>query len=129
MPPITTDQDELPVPKLCREILVAIEGLERWESSEGDEHLDFFEYLLEDLEATTDSRRGGFPLIRQLSIDDQDEIIKKLEELDEFAKEIKELEPEKRQEQYSNEEIQEKINEAETIYTRFMRLEEGYSTA
>ena len=127
-PPVaSTNTDELPIPKLCREMLIAIEGLNNWDSHEGDEHLDFFGYLLEDLNATSDSRRGSFPLIEQLNIDDQDEIIESLEGLNKFAEELKEMDPEERQAQYTDAEVQEKIAKAEEIYDHLTRLEESHT--
>jgi hypothetical protein len=123
----STSTDELPIPKLCREMLIAIEGLNNWDSHEGDEHLDFFGYLLEDLNTTSDSRRGSFPLIEQLNVDNHDDIIESLEELNEFAEELKEVDPEERQAQYTDAEVQERVEKAEEIYDHLARLEESYT--
>lgn len=123
-----TDTDELPVSKLCRETLVAIEGLKNWDTQEEDEYLEFFGYILEDLDSTGDSRRGGFPLIERLNIEEDDEVIKKIEQLDEFATDIKQLDPEERGDQYDEDQVQEMIKMAEQIYSLFDNLETGYGS-
>jgi len=123
---IQADVDELPVSKLCRETLVAIEGLQMWDESDGDEYLDFFGYLLEDLRTTTESRQGGFPLIEQLDLDDNSEIVRKLRELDSFATEMKQIDPSERHQKYDREEIKRRVNDAEEIYSFFNDIESSH---
>lgn len=119
--------EDLPVSKLCREMLAGITSLKKWDTEECDEYLDFFGYVLDDLESETKTRRGSFPLIDRLRLEEGDEIRSELKEIDNFARKIKRMSIEERKDELSDEQVKKKVEKAKEIYNILEDIEKEHS--
>lgn len=117
-----------PLPKLCRQTLYGIDALENYQDENKDDLLHFFDHILEDLNERQHTGRNQFPLIKELiqSEDERKRMKQTFRDLSDLAEEIDDTPVDEREEEFSQEDIDDAINNAEEMYAILDSLRERY---